>query len=108
MPKKGRNATILARWVALDWYLSWRGGGGGKDFARRWKVTRRTVRRDLETFREMGQEIDPSWGPDKDRTYRYVFGTKPLFVQNIKPNRPDSLPRPPARRAGPCPARPRG
>lgn len=83
----------LRRWIDLDRELYLRGNGLHVDsFAEKWNVATRTVHRDLDTFRELGQVI---WseaakefsghdsGGKKIYRHWYHFHTDQLFVCNL-------------------------
>jgi hypothetical protein len=56
MPKH-TAVEILRRWQAMDAALFSYDGLNIARFARRWKVNIKTVRRDLEAFKELGQRM---------------------------------------------------
>jgi hypothetical protein len=66
------------------------------EFARQWKVSEKTIRRDLQAFAELERWVvrepgDPK-GVDDERQHRwtYVFRyvKEYLFVQNVPPREP--------------------
>jgi hypothetical protein len=52
-------------------------------FAAKWQVDKKTVRRDLEAFTQLGQGIVQGWGAS---VYVYASGTEPLFSCHTKPS----------------------
>src|SRR5260370_41984020 len=57
MPKNP-TTRILKRWQELDWELGRDFKGVNvREFARKWKVSPKTIHRDLEAFRGLGQVI---------------------------------------------------
>src|SRR5579859_8030792 len=88
MPK--RNFTkVLERWIDMDAHLAGLDGKEYNDhaFAKRWRVSQRTVRRDRQTFESLGQSMDREErrppGYQKDRiVYTYMIGRKrPMPVE---------------------------
>jgi NADH/NAD ratio-sensing transcriptional regulator Rex len=47
--------STLKRWIALDQDLLSADGMDIAEFAARWRVDRKTIRRDLKVFAELGQ-----------------------------------------------------
>jgi hypothetical protein len=103
MPKNS-GLEMLRRWQALDAELAGKFGLNVPDFAQRWNVCEKTVRCDLELFRQLGQKMSlylGLWGPlpvdergnptlpaPRDRSYdrwgwTYDEGTVPLFTSNL-------------------------
>jgi hypothetical protein len=83
MPKNSA-IDVLRRWRAMDRDLS-HGGLHVPRFARRWKVSDRTVRRDLEDFHALGQATYLGKRDEDGRdTYYHWYrdGTRPLFTSN--------------------------
>lgn len=82
MPKNS-TATILSRWREMDLLLTtWE--LVIPRFARRHRVSPKTIRRDIEGFREMDQVIGRSDHKDVRRNafvWGYTSGTTPLFRQ---------------------------
>ncbi len=82
---------VLKRWVAMDRALA-RGDLSMKDglviaeFARRWRVSERTIRRDREAFGKLGQKMDTgvvlNTNGRKVPLYYYADGVRPLFTAN--------------------------
>lgn len=68
---EGMNKTtkMLKRWLKLDEALS-RGWMSLKDFAKRNGVSEKTVRRDIDAFRRLGQGIY-WWAPDGKAAWFY-------------------------------------
>ena len=54
-----------------------------KSFAKRWKVSTRTVHRDLDSFREMGQRLECERDLDGFYRWQYEPGTEFLFTKNV-------------------------
>lgn len=52
-------------------------------FARQWKVSTKTVYRDLEAFKELGQEMLCEKGEDGRYVWAYAAEVEPLFVKNL-------------------------
>ena len=82
MPKNS-TTDVLRRWRALDERLA----GFGlltPTFAREWKVSERTIRRDLDAFRELDQVIVSEWdGEISEHRWLYGKGVVPLFVSTL-------------------------
>jgi hypothetical protein len=81
------NSTlnVLKRWVAMDAALNERGLNVPR-FARKWKVSTRTVRRDLKAFKQLGQGmrcVHPRSEEVRDYLWKYEVETDPLFVCNV-------------------------
>src|SRR6516164_10837628 len=92
--------AILKRWQAMDRFLcrlpdprhpgSRSYGLRVRWFAEKWKVTTRTVYRDLEAFKELGQQMEwfhPKGEPgeileERDYSWYYKAGVEPLFYRN--------------------------
>jgi hypothetical protein len=56
------------------------------EFAKRWKVSTRTIHRDLQAFRDLGQKIgiwDPGFSVPDRRVFWHYIGTRPLFVRTL-------------------------
>ncbi len=81
------NATIdvLKRWRALDRDLGSYEGMHLPSFARRWKVSQRTIRRDLGAFAALGHAVVHERDEDNRTVWRYDFGVEMLFTSNISP-----------------------
>lgn len=75
--------AFFIRLVYLDYKLS----GDGvtiKDAARRWDVSQKTVRRDLETIRQLGQAlVEPTLGARDGHLYRYADKSQRVFAPEI-------------------------
>lgn len=57
-----------------------------RPFAEQWGVNVKTVRRDIEAFRALGQRIELGYGHERGRvldTWRYRSGVDPLFAANL-------------------------
>ena len=55
-------------------------------FARRWKVSTKTVHRDLEAFRQLGQGVVGQRDADGQRhVWFYEDGVEWLFLSNMSP-----------------------
>jgi hypothetical protein len=78
-PKKRDLAKVLARWQAMDEAL---GTSGVRvlEFAKKMRVSRQTVNRDLDTFESLGYEI--GCGQTDKRLY-HTSG-KWIFVSNME------------------------
>jgi hypothetical protein len=95
MPKN-HTTDILRRWRAMDAALYDRGGLRLAYFTRRWGVSEKTVRRDLEAFRELGQRLYRADVPEEP-FWCYYDDVRPLFVSNLRSKaRPAKPPEPPA------------
>jgi hypothetical protein len=91
---KNPATEILSRWQALDAALTGyfvkdieSPGLNVPDFARRWKVSTKTIYRDLKAFRYMGQRIILSRGhgfKGMPYTWEYASGVGPLFVETLE------------------------
>lgn len=92
MPKNS-TADILRRWRAMD-LLLWKGQLVVPTFAKKYGVSLKTVRRDLDGFEELGQKIREQVDPEGGRAWIWVYeeGTEPLFRH----------PKPPAKPAAPA------
>jgi hypothetical protein len=79
------TTTILRRWMAMDRGLSTLGLELGV-FAKQFDVSEKTVRRDLEAFRELGKEMmcdcDRPGRRYGQYTWFYASGVDPLFTCN--------------------------
>ena len=83
---------MLQRWIDLDRALGSFEGLRISEFARRWKVSPKTVRRDLAVFRAMGQKavcvlglLERQEGEGPQYRWQYDVGVEWLFVRNIPP-----------------------
>jgi hypothetical protein len=83
MMPKNSSSDILKRWKAMDAALGSLKGLSVAGFARQWKVSTKTVRRDLEAFREIGQRV--IWERDDVGRccWSYEGGVEWLFVSNV-------------------------
>ena len=74
---------MLKRWRAMDKALGDVDGLHIDSFARRYKVTTRTVKRDIAAFRSLGQSME--FERDEDRRYRwhYAEDVEWLFLANL-------------------------
>jgi hypothetical protein len=83
MPYHSLTETVQ-RWRALDAAL----GSQGVNifsFARQWKVTAKTVQRDLKVFESLGQVT--VWVPDEQGRYWHRYdGGECLFTANLQAN----------------------
>jgi hypothetical protein len=81
MPQNS-SLEILKRWRAMDEALGDFPGLHIESFARDWGVSTRTVRRDLDAFKDLGQGVMHEL--DGRRTvWHYEGGTEYLFVSNV-------------------------
>jgi hypothetical protein len=92
MPKNS-SVEVLRRWRSLDRALC--GGPYGFEygvevsrFARQCRVSVKTVRRDLDAFRALGQEVRHLAMPGNEHYHCYAPGTRPLFACNLRPRGP--------------------
>ncbi len=77
--------NILERFIALDFALS-HDGVHTESFAKEWKVHVRTIRRDLDALRKLGQSTESR--QLEDGTYRHTYqGSRPLFTANLSPKK---------------------
>jgi predicted ArsR family transcriptional regulator len=78
--------STLKRWVALDRELLSADGLDIKEFAARWNVDPKTIRRDLQAFAEAGQTAsykkENRWD-GRSRQWRYNDHVKHLFACNL-------------------------
>lgn len=82
MPKTSA-IRLLKRWRAMDRELGTIFGLHVKSFARDWKVSTRTVMRDLQAFRELGQQVEFERLEDRRYCWTYAAGGEWLFVANL-------------------------
>jgi hypothetical protein len=81
MPKNP-TSDILRRWRALDTALGGPLGLNVREFAQRYRVSTRTVQRDLEEFEVLGQSLKHR--RDEDGNPRWFYdGGEYLFVSNV-------------------------
>ena len=78
--------STLKRWVALDRELLSVDGMDITEFAARWRVDRKTIRRDLNAFAELGQTAnfkkENAWD-GRSRQWRYDGHVEFLFACNL-------------------------
>jgi hypothetical protein len=76
---------VVKRWMAMDEALgNILEGLHIRSFARRWKVSEKTIRRDLTALCELGLRMEHEIGPDgKSHVWVYAPGTEYLFVRNL-------------------------
>lgn len=82
---KAKRST-LKRWIALDRELLSADGMHIQEFAARWRVDRKTIRRDLNAFAELGQTASHKNEDPWDRRsqqWRYDAHVSCLFACNI-------------------------
>jgi hypothetical protein len=91
----GTSITMLRRWMAIDCDL-YRGGllqkGGLRisEFAEAWMVDRKTIRRDLAMFKQLGYPaVCVTCQPGVDYVWRYPQGKQPMFTESL-PSRSDA------------------
>jgi hypothetical protein len=72
--------SVLRRWIDLDAELV-RGGVKLYEFAKKWSVHPATAQRDLNAFRELGQEV--RWSGGRAGGFGYD-GSAPLFNRNVE------------------------
>lgn len=87
MPKTP-SIRILRRWMDLDWQLAWKGFGSRgmvlTEFAEKWGVDVKTIRRDLAMFKKLGFEIRGGYNRADDGTYQYNYvGEEALFAGTV-------------------------
>jgi hypothetical protein len=83
---KNPTTEVLKRWMEMEralrgdgLYIPW--------FAKKWGVTQKTVRRDLEAFKALGQKVRPFRDyDDNGREIRQfdVTAGDPLFVETLR------------------------
>jgi predicted DNA-binding transcriptional regulator YafY len=75
--------AIFVRLIYLDYKLS-RDGVTVKEASRRWDVSTKTIRRDLDTIREMGGTlIEPMQGVKDAHVYQYADKSRRVFSEDI-------------------------
>lgn len=85
---------VLRRWRALDERLS-TGGLTVSSFAREWKVSVKTIRRDLDAFREIGQQIGKRLEREMNEWwYHYKVDVEPLFADTLRERLERTISRP--------------
>jgi hypothetical protein len=85
MPKNP-STIILRRWQAMDKALhDHLEGLHVLSFALGWKVSTKTVHRDLAAFRELGQLVQRGRTEDGRTIWTYERGVEYLFVRNFSP-----------------------
>jgi hypothetical protein len=72
--------------MALDRGLS-RGGVRLEDFAKRWKVDEKTVRRDLKMFRQLGYIPVSQRLEEGTYSWFYYSEDRPIFTANDRPRK---------------------
>ena len=84
MPKNP-STLILKRWRTMDAELASLFGLSIRRFAKQWKVSEKTIRRDLKAFMELGQRVQ--WVLELEKEYRWIYegGCETLFVRNLSP-----------------------
>jgi hypothetical protein len=80
---KNSNIEILRRCQEMDRILSL-GGSSRGEFAQSGKITEKTVDRNLEAFRQLGQKIDKHWDWETGFSFRYAKGVRPIFTENLQ------------------------
>ena len=78
------SLTILKRWQAMDAALA-KKELNIRGFAKDWKVSQKTVRRDLEAFKKVGKKVQNRRGIFYDvllSLWGYQEGVEPLFSKN--------------------------
>lgn len=79
------SLDMLRRWQALDRALS-RELLIVRVFAKKWKTSERTIRRDLDTFKRLGQRIIRRYEWEmSEHYYQYESGVRCLFTCNLHP-----------------------
>lgn len=78
-----KMAEILERWRAIDAELGSFYGLYIEDFAKRWRVSTKTIRRDLDAFRKIGQDV--VWERNEENQYVWCYEAEQewLFVSNL-------------------------
>jgi predicted DNA-binding transcriptional regulator YafY len=74
---------ILKRWMAIDKALGSLDGLHIASFAKQWEVSERTVRRDLEAFQKLGEEIGHDLDADGHRHVWHYAGFGWMFTANV-------------------------
>jgi NADH/NAD ratio-sensing transcriptional regulator Rex len=83
MPKNSSTA-VLRRWQALDRHLR-DGNLLVRYFAEQWGVSEKTIRRDLDAFRQLGQRTMKGYEQEiAEWWWRYERGVEPLFTSNLR------------------------
>lgn len=78
---KNSSTEILKRWQAMDSSLGWEGLHVAS-FAKQWKVSIKTVRRDLKAFEAMGKETYCRLDDGQHRWRYQGSGWASLFADN--------------------------
>jgi hypothetical protein len=74
------NANLLKRWMAIDLRLA-NGSMRVAEVAEVWMVNRKTIRRDLALFRQLGYRPEPvARKPGVNYVWRYPAGQAPMFT----------------------------
>jgi predicted DNA-binding transcriptional regulator YafY len=89
MKKSKRSAAdVLRRWMALDAALNTGYAMSPSEFAKKHGVSVRTVRRDLATFRDLGQRMSWDQLEEDPKFYcRYARDQRCLFAMNLRERR---------------------
>jgi predicted DNA-binding transcriptional regulator YafY len=82
------STPLLERWMDMDRLLAEPVGClEVRSFADKWKVSARTVHRDLRLFRRLGRRTEvrypDEFADEKVYAHRYVKGVEPLFTDNL-------------------------
>ena len=82
---------MLRRWIDLDYHLVNVYGLHLPSFAKRWRVSRKTIRRDLAMFKELGYPAAPVLESDGIHTksgrcyvWSYPAGTLSMFTREAR------------------------
>jgi biotin operon repressor len=88
---KQKRSGVLARWQKLDLLLYDRRGSDAltaSQIARKLGVSKKTVRRDLQEFRDIGQDVQACvFEGQREYGWCYAHGVRPLFTCNLKRSR---------------------
>jgi len=86
---KNKNVDTVQRWMKLDVLLDQEWNLTIKRCAERLNVSEKTIRRDIEAFRELGQDIGWEYSPERDGRYYYTYfaGDLPLFSETLRRRR---------------------
>jgi hypothetical protein len=87
--RKNASADSIRKWKAMDAERADPFGLYVAGFARKWKVSTKTVRRDVAALRQLAQRMvrkpldeAPQWEVF-DHFWKYERGVEPLFVSNL-------------------------
>jgi hypothetical protein len=92
MSTKKKTAEILKRWLALDAHIHY-GDLSIIQFAKRFKVSEKTIRRDIESFKALGWVAYWEKQEGGEYIWRYSYGPEnrtpngkplPMFTKNIR------------------------